>query len=194
MSVNIPNIDGSGPTGKIIPTGPATGGGGGTSTSPSSNPVVNLASLPTTGGLLGTSPAFIFIGFDNVAQTTLVYQLDTTNFNCEEPVEYDFKVEEAEIGNEVTIHRVLIRYRNIGICIITVAVISSEFQTPVDKRNATTITIGTSSADGLIYTAKADLKITTEAPQIKLFRAAKGGPMAITKVRVIASYGDGDII
>lgn len=197
--------------GFVLPGG--TGGGGGNPRPPAgggsagsgsggaaSQGAVNLANLPTTGGLVGYQINLLFPIVDG-AGNNMIYVMDSTNFNTEEDIEYDFKVEEFEPGNEATIHRVLLRYRDLGQVTFTLAAVSADkpnVDTTKAIGNAQVITIGNNGPNntptGKIHTFKASVKVTTEAPQLKIFRRASQGPLAITKVKAWASYGDGDII
>jgi hypothetical protein len=193
--VNIPDQDGgSSDPGGGTPPGSSTGGG-----APAAVP--NLANLPTTGGLVGTTTQMLAVGFDLIAQQNLVYVIDPNNHNCEELVEYDFKVEEFEPGNEATIHRIAIRYRDFGPVTFTIAILSAtapNIDYTLGTGNAQLISFGgngpNKTATGKIYTFLASLKVTTEAPQVKVFRGISAGSLCITKLRGWASYGDGDII
>jgi tripartite-type tricarboxylate transporter receptor subunit TctC len=203
MGVILPNSDGGGSTGQTPPSGTPAGGGssGSGSGGASTNPSINLANLPVTGGLIGYQINLLFPLFDTVTKSNMIYVMDSNNFNTEEDVEYDFKVEEFEPGNEATVHRVLIRYRDLGQVTFTLAVVSadkSNVDTTKGSGNAQIITVGNNGPNGTptgkIHTFKASVKVTTEAPQVKIFRSALDGPLAIMKVKAWASYGDGDII
>lgn len=173
-------------------TPPSSGGGGG-----SAPAVPNLANLPTVGGMVGIQTQMVAIGFDDLSQSNLVYFINPNDHNCEEDVEYDFKVEEIEPGNEATIHRIVLRYRDLGPVTFTVSIVSASrpnLDYTIGTGNAQLIKVGNTPPTGKIFTYQASLKVTTEAPQIKIFRKAGMGPLAITKVRAWASYGDGDII
>lgn len=188
-----------GASGKV-PTPPVGGGSQGSgSGGAGAQGAVNLALLPTTGGLIGYQVNMLYPIFDQLTSQNMIYLMDSNNFNTEEDVEYDFRVEEFEPGNEATIHRIVIRYRDLGIVTFTVAVVSATIiskgiNTTIGSGNARTYTVGNSVPTGKIFTLLAALKVTTEAPQVKLFRKAGAGPLAVTKVKVWASYGDGDII
>ena len=204
MGIVIPGGDGSGGSiGRIPPSGTPAGGGssGSGSGGASTNPSINLANLPVTGGLIGYQINLLFPLFDILSQSSMIYIMDSNNFNTEEDVEYDFKAKEFEPGNEATIHRVLIRYRDLGQVTFTLAVLSADkpnVDTTKGSGNAQVITVGNNGPNntptGKIHTFKASVKMTTEAPQVKVFRSAFDGPLAITKVKAWASYGDGDII
>src|SRR5690349_5763109 len=128
MGVVLPGSDGGGAIGQIPPAGAPAGGGssGSGSGGASTNPAINLANLPVTGGLIGYQINLLFTVFDTSLQSNMIYVMDSNNFNTEEDVEYDFKVEEFEPGNEATIHRVLIRYRDLGQVTFTLAVLSAD--------------------------------------------------------------------
>lgn len=202
MGFILPNGGGGsngGASGKA-PT-PTAGGGSQGSGSGGAGSVgaVNLALLPVTGGLVGYQVNMLYPIFDQLSGNNMIYLMDSNNFNTEEDVEYNFRVEEFEPGNEVTIHRIVIRYRDLGVVTFTVAVVSATtiskgIDTTVGSGNARIYTVGNQVPTDKIYTLLVALKVTTEAPQIKVFRKANAGPLAITKVKVWASYGDGDII
>lgn len=183
----VPNLNG----GTVEPGGgspPGSSGGGG---SPSSPAPINLANLPTTGGLQGFFPVFLISGFDEFAQTFLMYQQDSTQFNCEEDVEYDFRLEEISPGNDVTIHNIVLRYRDLGVVTFTVYIVSTDNTIkPISRQ----ITIGNTIPTNKLFTFKVDISSTFEAPQIKIIRKANAGPLCITKVLAVASYGTGDVI
>lgn len=204
MGIIPPGGDGGGGSVGRVPVGgaPAGGGSGGSgSGGASSSTSVDLSKLPVTGGLIGYQINLLFPLFDAVTKSNMIYVMDSNNFNTEEDVEYDFKVEEFEPGNSATIHRVLIRYRDLGQVTFTLAVVSADkplIDTTKSTGNAQVITVGNNGINGVptgkIHTFKASVKVTTEAPQVKVFRKAGQGPLAITKVKAWASYGDGDII
>lgn len=170
---------------------PGSGGGGGPAPS-----VPNLANLPTVGGIVGVQTQMLAIGFDDFAGQNLVYFIDPTNHNCEEDVEYFFKVEEVEPGNKLTIHRIVLRWRDLGVVTFTMAVVSADMPglDYSSTGNARLVTIGNVVPTRKIYTKLVDLNVTTEAPQLYILRKAKKGPLAITKVKAWGTYGDGDII
>ena len=172
-----------------LPVGSQGGGspGGGGSSSPSP---INLSQLPVTGGLSGTVSAFLMIGFDAVANQNLTYLVDPTNFNCEETSEYDFRIEEVEPGNVLTIHNIVIRYRDLGIATFTVNIQNAVKGILASKP----FTVGNQIPTNKIFTKKCDMQATGEALQITITQAANAGPRCITKVRAWGSYGDGDII
>lgn len=179
---------GSPPNSGQIP-GVVGSSGSGSQSSGGLPPNTNLSLLPVTGGLQGIEPALLVIGFDFIANNFLFYELDPTNFNCEEDVEYDFRVEEVEPGNQLTIHNILIRYRDLGVVTFNV-IIQNADGVLVSKP----YTVGNTPPTNKIRTLKTDLLATGEALQIVVKRSAGKGPLAITKVRAWGSYGDGDII
>ncbi len=193
------NGDGGGPTGRVPPSGAPAGGGtsGSGSGGASSSSSVNLANLPVTGGLIGYQINLLFPLFDQVSKSNMIYIMDSNNFDTEEDTEYDFKVEEFEPGNTSTIHRVVIRYRDLGVVTFTLAVLSADkpdIDTASGSGNTQVITVGNEEPTNKIFTFKSSVKVTTEAPQVKIFKQASDGPLCITKVKSWASYGDGDII
>ena len=171
---------------------PGSGGGGGAPPA-----VPNLANLPVVGGLVGVTAQMLVSGFDDMGGQNLIYVIDPLNHNCEEDVEYDFKVEEFEPDTEPTVHNVLIRYRDLGVVTFTIAIVSATLPNldyTIGTGNAKLITVGNAIPTFKIYTKQVDLRVTTEAPQGKIFRKANKGPLAITKVITWVSYGEGTVI
>lgn len=201
MGFIIPNGGSGGASGRTPPASAPAGGGsqGSGSGGAGSAGAVNLALLPVTGGLVGYQVNMLYPIFDQLSGNNMIYLMDSNNFNTEEEIKYDFRVEEFEPGNEATIHRIVIRYRDLGVVTFTVAVVSATtlakgIDTTEGSGNARIYTVGNQIPTNKIYTLLVALKVTTEAPQVKIIRAANAGPLAITKVKVWASYGDGDII
>lgn len=153
---------------------------------PASNPAINLALVTSTGGLDGTLGQVLIFGTSSFSGQSLGFNIDPTNFNCEEDCEYDFKVEEVKPGNAQTVNKVLIRYRDLGTVNVMVTIKGTDPKTgvPQSKSLPFSIILGGAS-DKKIKSAYADITCTFEAPQCIITRMGNAGPLCITKVLMI---------
>lgn len=187
----VPNLDGGGndPSGRTPPAGSGgSGGSGGGSSSPGANP----ANVSASGGLFGITGQLLWFGNSISFPFPIVYVLDPSNFNCEEDCEYDFKIEEVALYRQPTVHRVILRFRDIGRATLNFFISGNVLGESVVSKIVTVVIGG--KRDNKIYTATADISFTCEAPQLKIFRNANAGAFSLTKVMLDMSYGDGDII
>lgn len=168
--------------------GAGSPGQGGSQPGTGGNPNVNLLNLTSTGGLVGNVGVLMVFAF-NVLVGNQVYKLDSTNFDCEEDCEYDFKVEEVEVYRQPTTDKVIIRYRDLGQCSLNLFFVGNVLGN-VFASKIVTIVFGGKN-DGKIKTATADLVCTFEAPQLIIQRTANSGPVSLTKVLVEYQHGDG---
>lgn len=149
--------------------------------------------ITSTGGLFGVGPILAYPVFDVIQQTSYIAILDVTNFNCEEPAFYFFRIEDIVEGHKPTIRRIRIRYRDLGICKVTFAVIGENSQIPSkDNQQLEDITLGTQAADGRIKTAYASIVLTDWAMQCYIVRDANKGPLDIISVTLLGVEGDED--
>jgi hypothetical protein len=94
---------------------------------------------------------------------------------------YIYKAEDIIADRVPTTRRVIVTYIDIGVATLHVTVNAVNDNGVLVTQQAA-ITIGTVGASGLLATAYADLAVTGYRPQITLFRAAGGGPIAISHV------------
>lgn len=178
MAVNQPNLEGQaqGPSGKV--SGNTIGGAGS----------VNLLNVTTSGGLTGSKGAVLFFGASTFIAQPLVWFADPTNFDCEDDVEYHFKIEEIEVYRQPTVDKVIFRYRDLGKVTVTCFISGNVLQNSAVSKFVTVVFGG--KADGKIYTTSFDLTCTFEAPQLIVIRPGRSGPMALTKVMMELVHGD----
>jgi hypothetical protein len=176
-----PNLDG----GIQLPSGGSGGSGGG---SPSNNPTIDLSNISSTGGLSGGKGLVLVFGQSILAQQSLGWQFDSSNFNCEENCEYRFKIEEVEVYRQPTVDKIIIRYRDFGQCTLN-CFISGNVLGDSKVSKIVTIVFG-GKADKKIYTTSFDLTCTFEAPQLIITRNADSGPVSI--VKVLMEFVEGD--
>lgn len=149
--------------------------------------------ITSTGGLFGIEPVLAYPVFDNILSVSYVAILDVTDFNCEEPAFYFFRIEDIVEGHKPTLRRIRIRYRDLGVCKVTFAVIGENTQSPsLDNQQLEDIIIGTEKADGRIKTAYASVVLTDLAMQCYIVRDANRGPLDIISVTLLGVEGDED--
>lgn len=168
--------------------------------------VSNGVSIPGTGtytlsgtGVSGGSPPppnelpslvkalryLLIPGSTQVNQTNKVlsYFDVTTLDDANDSSTYLFKAEDILADRVPTVRRVIITYVDKGVATLTVNVSGINDQ-GVYTFGQVVLTIGTVGATGNLMTAFADLTVSCFRPQVKLSRAAGGGPIYISTVVV----------
>jgi hypothetical protein len=114
-----------------------------------------------------------------------MFSFDPTNFNDPNIGSfYYWKVEDVACGRTPSINRVLISYRDLGPATITVALTGTNDLQQVIV-NANVLNIGNTVFTGKIMTVDAGVTSqTAQNLQLSVTRAANGGPVSITKVRM----------
>jgi hypothetical protein len=163
----------------------------------------NPGLLTSTGGLQGTSGFLLTPAFNPITNASFFIGHDPTNFNCDEAAEYDFRQECAfpnipyYEGRDVTIHQVILKYREIGIASFNVNItvfkkaiddfetISIPVSIPAIPLSKASKTRKNNFPDGRIHTVRlAPPKgvVQGERPQITITSIANSGPYSITKL------------
>jgi hypothetical protein len=117
-------------------------------------------------------------------EATFFYTFDPTNFN--DPLSssfYSLKIEDVIAGRTPTISRVIISYRDLGVATFTVT-LSGTDDSGAAINSSTPVTIGSVAAPGIIKTVLPGIALTAQNLQLSVTRAANGGPVSITKVRM----------
>lgn len=94
---------------------------------------------------------------------------------------YVYKAEDIIADRVPTTRRVVITYLDLGVATLSVSVTAINDNGVVVNQQVS-VTLGTAAATGVLATAYADLAVTGYRPQVTLFRAANGGPIAISHV------------
>ena len=159
-----------------------------------SNSSTFTLSTPSNGGVSGPL-GLLLIPAQN-GGTPNVFTLDPTNFN--DPANgsyYYWKVEDGIAGRVMTINRVILSYRDLGVATITVGLNgvsgekdSNNADTPV--ANSQQIEIGTVAASQKICTIVLGLALTGCNLQASVTRAPNAGPVSITKLRMEGKIED----
>lgn len=189
----------------VLPVNRDPGNDGGGGFNPPSNNTGSTANSPqlltSTGGLVGSSGALLCPVFSPTTGRALILLFDSSDFNCEEDSEYDFRQEAnyGQIPGEgriCTINRIVVKYRELGVAqyfinvtvyqkapeddFVTVSLPIDVPQIPLKKM---TKSRKQSFPDKRIHTIILNPKVITgERPQVTATRSGGSGPMAITKV------------
>jgi hypothetical protein len=141
---------------------------------------------PSNGGTTTSLGLALFPIITNPITSNAFFKFDPTNFN--DPLTqsfYLFKTEDIICGRVGTINRVILSVRNLGVATITLTLSGIDDNTKEPVSNSVVMTIGTFSASGRIITyAKIGLSLTGQNLDLMITRAANGGPVSITKVRM----------
>jgi hypothetical protein len=136
--------------------------------------------ITPTGGLFGIESLFLIPMLDDELGRYFGI-FDIENFDCESDFFYDFKEEEVLLGREITVNKVRIRYRNLGpfkleAKVVAYSQIKKKFVEESQIKN-----FGTSKADRKIYTDYFSFVVTGERPQLRLYKKAGWGQLAIVE-------------
>lgn len=126
-----------------------------------------------------------FIPLQNVGGATFfTYFLDPSSYDDpNQSSTYSYRQEDIISSRTPTVHKVILEYRDLGVCSLTVTLTATD-DNNVRQSATKTVTIGTVGADKSIKTALIDLTITGWRPQLTFSRAAAGGPFSITKATI----------
>lgn len=162
-------------------------GSGGTTGNPSVQ-AADLSKIPATGGLAGIEGLLLVPMKDDISGFVFFYELDPEDFNTESDVVYEFRQEEIQEGRLPTIHRVRVMYRDLGKVTVVVGVRGFLNGNSEEK----VVALGSEAASGKVLTTLVDLQITDERPQLYFRRLKDAGPLAIIKMTLCGSLGDGE--
>ena len=167
----------------------------------SSNSGLSPGLITSTGGLFGTTGALLVPLRDIRTNVYYIGIWDPTNFNTEEDCYYYFRQENIKVNYAVSSYKAIIIYRNLGIVTVTFNITTfRKGLTTYNKNKATiqpgsyntkstTLVLGTSSADGKLYTLDVDIVNDGERPQFWFSRKANAGPLSIVSASI---YGNAD--
>lgn len=159
------------------------GGGGGVPGTPSGSttPQQNNAPFPVTenGGVTGNYYV-LFVPVQN--QTTNgcnIFSYDLSNYN--DPVDgssFSYRCEDIKLHRVPTVRRVILVYRDIGQCNITITLTAvNDNQTIVTASQG--VTLGNASPTFQLMTMMVDISLTGYRPRLSISRAAGAGSLAI---------------
>jgi hypothetical protein len=145
--------------------------------------------LTSTGGLTGTSFQLLMPLFDATFEKTYFALIEPNNNDTEEVCFYTFRSEDVMVNRQVSVHKLLITYREIGKAKFTIGIQTYIEDNDTFKTVSKDITIKLSPPrkavtfpDGKLHTKKVSLIISGERPQIFISRNPNSGPLCITRV------------
>lgn len=159
----------------------------------------NPGLITSTGGLSGNSEMLVTPYINTTTGNCHVTTYNSTDFDCEDDAEYDFR-QEANYGQipgegrECTIHMIILKYRENGYAKFNLNI--TVFKQAIDDYQTVTIPVQippkpltkarlAKFPDGNIHTLKLyppNGVVQGERPQITITRKGKSGPMSITKL------------
>jgi hypothetical protein len=166
-----PNSPGGLPPLPPLPKGPF----GNQSSKLGSNPGL----LTSTGGLFGVNGVLLTPVFNNTTKKSYILLMDPTNFNCEEPAEYDFpqvkpSLDAPQEGRDVSCHMLILEYRELGYATLTINVTTFEQNTDSFTSYPYQVSIPpkplkgkrkSNFPDGRIHTLRIPINVPGERPQ-----------------------------
>jgi|SRR5580765_597010 len=150
--------------------------------------------LTSTGGLNGTNFQLLMPLTDLTFGKTYLAFIDPNNNDTEEACFYTFKAEDVMVNRQVSVHKVVITYREIGAAIFTVGVQAYIENKDYFKTVTARVKIGPPNIvdkkfrlikdfpDGKLHTKKVSLMIDGERPQLFISRNPGSGPLCITRM------------
>lgn len=167
----------------------------------------NLGGSPglvtSTGGLYGVDRALLIPFFDSKYNNTSLQIIDSDNFDTEEDAFYYFPSPDIKTGRAVTVHNVVLIYREIGLATFQVGVIvyvrkTDKFEFIERELKITNVSPKTNKVnpafpDQKLHTRYADINISGERPQAYLRRSADSGPLSIISL-TMAGHADVPLI
>lgn len=111
------------------------------------------------------------------------------NYNTEVASQYTFRMEDIAESRVPTVRRVVITYKDIATCPITVTVSGTNDNAQVVS-SSQNVTLGSGTNTNNLMTKFVDITLTAFRPQIQITRAANAGSLAITKVMMVGTVED----
>lgn len=156
--------------------------------------------ITSTGGLFGVNYQLLMPLFDSVFDKTYLALIDPSNNDTEEDAFYAFKQEDVMPSRTVSVHKLIVVYKEIGAARFNVGV-----QVYIRKPNkfyAKTVPVqikvrnekGVPFPDGRLRELAVDLVIEGERPQVFISRNANSGPLCVTRVHMIGHADEKEVL
>lgn len=174
------------------------GGGGGGGIKPSGH-AASFGLITSTGGIAGFIGLLMFpVLLSNGSSQFSTFDID--NFDTEEDCHYESRQEDVAIGRNVTVHKVLVVYKNLGVANFTVDVEAfvredngrSEGSFVRNKLGPIKMKIGSKKADNKIRTKFAYINVVGERPQVIIDRQKNSGPLCIISATPVGTMVEGE--
>lgn len=151
--------------------------------------------LTSTGGLFGGT-GLLFAPFYNIrTNKSYILQYDTSSFNCEEDGQYDFPSPDSPngVGRKVTIHKVILVYREIETAKFYVGVRAyiSETDSFIFEEKLVKIS-PKKPPDNKLHTRKLSIIVTGERPQPYIRWIRNNGGFSVIKLTLCGNADEKD--
>lgn len=156
--------------------------------------------LTSTGGLFGSNYKLLLPVFDAVLNRTFLAIIDPANNDSETEAFYIFKQEDVMPSRVVSVHKLVIMYRELGAAKFSVGVqvyirkANKFYQKSVLCQIKKRIDPQVPFPDGKLRELPVDLVIEGERPQVFIRRDANSGPLAITRVHMIGHADEKEVV
>lgn len=156
--------------------------------------------LTSTGGLFGTDFKLLMPLFDSVFDKTYLALINPDDNNCEEEAFYLFKQEDVMPSRTVSIHKLIVVYKELGPARFSVGVQVYIRKTNKFYQQSRLLTIKPRNdrdapfPDGKLRELPVDLVIEGERPQVFISRKANSGPLCITRIHMIGKAEEKEVL
>jgi hypothetical protein len=186
---------------QFLPNGGGTGGRN-PYTPPSGKSTIKGSPglLTSTGGLSGNNYRLLMPLFDSVFDKTYCAFIDADNNDSEEEAFYLFKQEDVMPSRFVSVHKLIVMYRELGVANFSVGIQVYNRQVNKFYQKSMALEIparkqkGFPFPDGTLREMPVDFVIEGERPQIFIRRKANSGPLCITRIHMIGKADQKDIL
>lgn len=172
--------------------GPPVGGGGGGGTPGTPTGSSQGAALPATevGGVIG-STYFLFMPVQSVQDgRCFIGFFDVSSFDDSvDGSSYSYRKEDVKKDCQVTVNRIVLIYRDLGPCKLTVTVNGSDDNAQPTSASAK-VQIGNVKPTDELLTKFVDITYTGFRPQVTVSRNAGDGPFCITSLTMRGTVSD----
>jgi len=156
--------------------------------------------LTSTGGLFGANYQLLMPLFDATFQKTYLALFNDDDFNCEEAAFYTFRQEDVQPFRNVSVHKLIINYRELGEARFTIGVQAYIEDTDSFKTESRLVRIVKAKnrkglfPDKTLRTKQISLVISGQRPQIFISREPNSGPLSITRVMMVGKADQKDFV
>lgn len=142
------------------------------------------------GGFVATT-YYLFIPVQSSdTGTPYIAIFDPTSFNdLNDDSTYSYRQEDIVPGRVPTVRRIILTYRDIGTCTITVTISGINDNGSVVSSSAK-VSLGTPQASGNLLTKLVDLTFTGYRPQLSYTRTAGNGPLSVVSASMVGTIED----
>jgi hypothetical protein len=160
--------------------------------------------LTSSGGLFGSGYQLLMPMFDGIFNKVYFALIDPSNSDTEEAAFYTYRQEDVMPNRSVSVHLLIITYRELGPATFTVGVQTYIEEEDSYKTSSRIVKIAPRPAkkgkpstfpDKLLHTKKVNIEVISgQRPQPFWSRLANSGPVAITRMMMVGHADEKDLI